>query len=151
MSKILVIRCSSIDRVDPIAELDAVIAKRGTAWFGKYGQTFAAFPYTQEERLVVLAGNNRMQMHGQGAAYRLLERSILAPADKSSYPSYYCGKLHRISTWLKLEPAASPRVDLSYLVVLRSGQPVKAAMSTSMVGHFWCTSIAPAHSAPRKS
>lgn len=140
MGVVLAIRCSSMDRVNPITELDRVIDNIGWGWFGKYGQPIPETSIRKKgEIFVVLVGNYKVRVNGTGAHYKLEETSSAPPSQTSHYPAYYADKLDRIGSWLKLAPAAPPDVDLSTLLVRSSRQPLRRALNNSMRGHFWCT------------
>jgi hypothetical protein len=138
MTTFLVIRCSNIDGVNPIEEVDHVIGRLGYCWFGKYGQPILSIERKFSSNVrVVLAGGVKMGMKGTGALYELRDWSFSTPPAKE-YPPYYKSKLSRIGTWLKLERAKEADIATSDLIVKSSRQALSKVLSDSMGGYFWC-------------
>lgn len=140
MNTFLVIRCSNLDGVNPITEVNEVIARLGYCWFGKYGQPLSKTGATKTDPLrgVVLVGNSTVAAPGRGSLYVLGGWSFSKPSNPGGYPAYYEKKLGRISTWVKLIRADTSEVSISDLQVKSSLQPLARALSDSMRGHFWC-------------
>lgn len=139
MSTYLVIRCSGLDGVNPVDEVDRVIDRCGFCWFGKYGQPINSIGNKLKtgQLQVVLAGGSKIDMVGTGALYSLLTWSF-SPPSPEHYPTYYASKLGRISTWLKLQRAEQPVIATNDLVIKSSLLPLAKALNDSMRGHFWC-------------
>lgn len=139
--KVLVIRCSLIDGVDPIEELRGVIAVHGFAWFGKYGVPVKSFKPDADGSypLVLLVGNSKFTMGGGlGILYNATKCMFIPPMNEPAFPNYYLRYMDRISTWFRLQPESTPPIDLSELSVISSRQSLKRALASSMRGHFWC-------------
>jgi hypothetical protein len=139
MNGYLVVRCGVIDGVNPIEEVDCVIARHGHCWFGKYGQRIAGIARRSEKSplIVVLAGGRKISKPGNVPAYALSGWSPSVPA-VGYYPAYYKYTLERISTWLKLERTTESTIATKDLVIKSSLQPLQDALHSSMRGYFWC-------------
>lgn len=140
---VLVIRVSGIDLVDPLVEIDNVIAKHGYCWFGKYGRAIPAekIKPTEENSTVVLVlkGKQRDKERFLSRTYEVSGVSTRRPKD-GVYPSYYSSKMSRISIWLKLEKAKK-QLTLSSLHTKSSAQPVSTTLSGSMAAFFYCWNV----------
>lgn len=137
----LVIRCSNLDGVNPIQEVDQVIDRLGFCWFGKYGQPIAKVARQSKHDLkVVLTGGPKLGMQGRGAVYELRGCSFVTPS-QDHYPAYYADKLGRIGTWLKLERTSQANIATGELMIKSSRQPLAKALTDSMRGHFWCQRV----------
>lgn len=138
---ILAIRCSAIDAVNPISEIDKILAQHATAWFAKYGRSMTKavtrkLGATKIEAYVLLAYRDRDGL--QQASYALLGSSNGRPKDRRLFPAYYSSVAARIGTWLHLARATLPDLRVENVVVRTSGQGLQKAMNSSMSGHFWC-------------
>lgn len=138
MATFLVIRCSNLDGVNPIEEVDQVIDRLGFCWFGKYGQPIGSIASQAKGDLkVVLTGGSKIGVQGTGAVYELRGWSF-APPLVEHYPQCYANKLSRIGTWLKLERTTETTISTGELIIKSSLQPLPKVLSDSMRGHFWC-------------
>lgn len=141
----LVIRYGQIDEADAVEEIDKIVTKRGSAWFGKYGQPLSrrlleTFATGEAEAFVVLI---RKGMKGEPAGYfyrpyRLAAISRTPPSVRAEYPSYYNQHLRRIGCWLKLERYRGLKFELRDLTIRSSVQPLPLSLGSSMRGHFLC-------------
>jgi hypothetical protein len=139
MNKFLVVRCSNIDGVNPVEEVNGVIARIGYCWFGKYGNPIAPLRKTATDGCyAVLAPPPAMRDGRALPVYRLTALTKQQPQNANEYPEYYEKIMHRIGSWLRLELAPQPLIDLDELTVKSSLQPLKHALNGSMRGHFWC-------------
>lgn len=139
MGKHLVVRCSRLDGVNPIEEVDHVARKHGYCWFGKYGLHVGRLvQYEKRETIrVILTGGSSVIAAGVGKRYDLKTWSYAKP-DTSVYPRYYKHTLERISTWLCLVPTNEPYVATERFIVLSSAMPLPHVLNASMRGHMWC-------------
>jgi hypothetical protein len=139
MGKYLVVRCGTIDGVNPIEEVDRAMSLHGHCWFGKYGQPIVSIARhaNKSPLTVVLAGARAVDHCTTAQSYTLETWSTSIPKD-GCFPPYYKSTLSRIKTWLKLTPAQDGALSVSDLVVERSLQPLAYALRGSMRGHFWC-------------
>lgn len=141
----IVIRYGRLDEFDAVSEIDKVIAKRGKAWFGKYGQPLSRglerlVQSGKEDVFVVLTGKGDGEGKRQGHFYNLKRITRDVPEAKSSFPSYYQKIMGRIGCWLELEPYKGSSLELKDLVTRSSLNPLPQSLSRSMRGHFLCRS-----------
>jgi hypothetical protein len=141
----LVIRYGLIDDVDPVAELEKVIALQGKAWFGKYGQPLnlqlALSVREKRENVVVVFVRKGFTSKDNGYVvntYNLLSIGRTTPTNKAEYPEYYSKKISYISSWLELTPYAGREIKLATLVTQSSQRPLSESLAKSMRGHFLC-------------
>lgn len=134
--KILVIRVSTMDGVDPAEEVQKVIGEKGHCWFGKYGRLIGekAFGKSVSKNIIIVVKD------GKGYKPYVFRRSTVqrtVPAD-GCYPAYYNDFLRRISFWMKLRPVPDASIDLAELQVVSSQVPLVEMFSRAMSGHFIC-------------
>lgn len=141
----LVIRYGFTAKVDAVQEIEKVMAKRGKAWFGKYGQPIGRnlqqlVDAKKREVFVVLTrrGINADASGYFSQTFKLRQLTRTAPKHKAEFPSYYCEHLKNISSWLELEPYHGPRIDLKYLITVSSLIPLLHSFRASQRGHFLC-------------
>ncbi|UVC08671.1 hypothetical protein IHQ71_26675 [Rhizobium sp. TH2] len=134
--KILVIRVSKMDGVDPVEEIQKVIDKKGHCWFGKYGRLIGvkAFGKAVSKNIVIISK--------EGRTYKpyLFRRSAVQrtiPED-CCYPLYYNEFLRRISFWMKLRALPPYELDLADLQIVSSKMPLREMLGQAMSGHFIC-------------
>jgi hypothetical protein len=138
-SRFLVIRCSRLDGVNPIDEVDKVIAARGHCWFAKYGIPVKSLPASSNKTYVALTGATSNHDTSVLSVYELRQMSREQPKMTADYPKYYQNHLHRVSTWLELVPATRSTLSIDEFFVKSSLQPLKNTLHGSMRGHFWCS------------
>lgn len=147
MKRVLLIRCSHLDGLDPIQEIENLMLTNASAWFGKYGQGIG-FPSpihrddTQSTRAhlsnnVILVALSSIE---RTAFFRLRNWSRTPPTDEGVFPQYYRAVMSRIGTWLELsEWTDEGDMSLDDLVIRSSRRSAKSALRASMRGHFWCS------------
>lgn len=136
--RVLVIRCSFIDGVNPVEEVNYVLHRLGYCWFGKYGQPIGSFPAARPLP-VAFAGGGISGSEGKLPIFAATEWATAATPPKIGYPGYYKRHLSRVGTWLRLESLNPNNIDIAELRVRSSSQPLKLALRESMRGHFWCS------------
>lgn len=140
----LVIRLTQQGPIDPLREIDDVIAKVGTCWFGKLGRPLSPVSLRRAGGLpstLVLLVNLRHLADSSSPtwhhrAYRLLDVWHRRVPPRDEYPEYYREFLPMISTWFKLGPAH--QISIDSLVTRSSGQRVIESMRNSMGSFFYC-------------
>lgn len=138
-----VVRISKMDDVDPIAEINAVIEKSDSCWFGKYGQPmgkrFASEVNDGIENVVlIVVYNDLVEKTGYiYEVYKCKEVSGVKPKSKN-YPKYYEKFMGRISTWMRLEKYKKDNILLENLYVRSSAQSIFFSLNKSMRGVFRC-------------
>ena len=138
----LVVRCSFIDGVDPIEEINRVIERKGHAWFGKYGGPLArSLGETVRDpnvnTFVVLVQKDTGANYA-ARPFRLLEVTKNRPKRRDHYPRYYDKVIGRIGDWLKVAPYDGPTFDIRKLQIRSSAQPLLRTLGLSMRGYFLC-------------
>lgn len=133
----IVVRVSNMDDRDVVGELDAVIAERGFAWFGKYGRPMGAPILTRKDPsiLVLVSGSSRRTGH-ICKPYSIGGFSLTIPQDRT-FPEYYLQFIRRIRTWVKVQ-RTSEEVAVSDLIVASSASPLSETLNQSMSSHFIC-------------
>jgi hypothetical protein len=139
---ILLLRISRLGLVDPLAELDNVIAKRGEGWFGKVGRRISENTISRMGGIPMPVLISVLYKPPKGAepaqrytgSYTLLQYSTHAPR-VGEFPSYYGQFMSSINTWLKLEPA--PPIELDSLITKSSGEKATNTMRNSMASFFF--------------
>lgn len=142
----IVIRYGRLDEFDAVSEIEKVLAKRGNAWFGKYGQPLSRDVERlvlsgKEDVYVVLAGKGDGEGKGyRGYFYNLKRITRDVPETQASFPAYYKKIMSRIGCWLELEPYNGTNLELKDLYTKSSLSPILQSLSGSMRGHFLCRS-----------
>lgn len=137
-NKIVVVRVSAIDRLDPIEEVENVISRAGYCWFGKYGRPMAhsALKAVGKDQQVFVILTYMITGTGRKTrTYQATDVLNSMPVDRT-FPKYYKGKLARIRTWVRLE--ASEQIPIEQIYTKSSNQPVTTSLMESMASHFLC-------------
>lgn len=141
--KVLAIRCSTLDGLNPIVELNNVIKERKYGWFGKYGSPINTFRATNGKFPHVLLVGNGKFVGDRECFYKALDCSATMPEERAAFPSYYGPVISRIGTWFKLARVSGYEINVADYSILSSRQPLKTALANSMRGHFWCIGPVP--------
>ena len=145
----VLIRYGHIDEFDAVKELEKVLARRKTAWFGKYGQPLSRdleriVASGKEDVTAILirkgTGRGKESSGYQFQQFTVRKIAISVPENHAEFPPYYLKLLPRIRSWIQVEAHSGPKVDLADLITKSSAMPVVSSLSSSMRGHFLCRS-----------
>ena len=139
--KIVVIRVSLIDGIDPLEEIDKLIKSKGCCWFGKYGRALAESRLEtrkdDENLFAILLYKNK---DGNDSGYTTRTYKVEAHQrrlpKKGPYPRYYKSKLMRIGQWFKFRRAK--QLPLSKVYGKSSFSPITRSLHYSMAPFFYC-------------
>jgi hypothetical protein len=136
----LVIRVGLQDGVDPIAEIDKVIKRKGFCWFAKYGNAIA--PNIQnrieEKNDVVLCLIYKKEDKYVMKSYKAVEISRDPQIIKGTYPTYYNKFIDRVGVFVKIIDIDEEQVSIDSLYIVSSLNKLHYGLHNSMRGHFIC-------------
>ena len=134
--KILVIRVSSMDAIDPIDAVRKVIEQHGYSWFGKYGRPVSPRCFSKIASEIVYIAHRKGSQYDL-AAFRRAAVQTFTPKD-GIYPQYYRSVLSRISTWIKLLDTDAPPLSTDDLIISSTRSALSNAFRNSLSSHFLC-------------
>lgn len=138
----VVIRVGLQDGVNPVEEVEKIIATNDFCWFGKYGeplnQTLQSRVAEKKDVMLCLVYKS---LHGYNiSSYKIEEVSKRPMLLAGSYPDYYSKFIDRIGTFIKISKVKSEHPTIDDLYVKSSLNKLSLALRDSMRGHFVCKS-----------
>jgi hypothetical protein len=136
----LVIRVGLQDGVNPVEEVEKVIAVKKTCWFAKYGEPLSKGISARilEKKDVALSLVHKT-LHGYQIRSYCINRIEVSPSlIVGTYPAYYDAQKNRVGAYIEISQFLEPQPLVDDLVVKSSLNKLPLALRGSMRGHFIC-------------
>lgn len=129
-----------LDGLDPIDEVNNVLAEKEFCWFAKYGQAIRG---RIVERLEAHSDVALTLVYKNPSGYKLqsyhIEKIASSPnLEAGTFPPYYASFLHRVGSFIRITELRGVQPGTEDLEVRSSLNSLTIALRTSMRGYFVC-------------